>query len=231
MGAFRKISNRLLNNRASGQKSYSQSGEDRLLWFLANAVGLEKPSYLDIGAYDPWFINNTALFYKNGSRGWNIEPNFRLYEKFLKDRKEDGNLNIAIGATTGRCTLYEMSQASLSTILEDEAKRLEKEESAKIISTRNIDVLTLNDVVTNHCKGIFPDILCVDTEGLEEIILGQLKAMTSTPSIICAETAEFAGDNFGRKRTEIIALTESAGYRIYADTFINTVFIKTSLWK
>lgn len=230
MSPLRKISNRLLGKTNQSEQSFAQAGEDRILWFLAKALGLNKPSYLDIGAFDPWFINNTAVFYNNGSRGWNVEPNKRLYNKFLRYRKGDNNLCMAIGGETGEGTFFEMDQPTLSTISKAEAERLERDGISRIVASNKIQLITLKDFIHMYCSGRFPDILCIDTEGLEEIILQQLHALDTRPAIICAETAEFAGAKFGRKRNEIIELTESAGYKIYADTFINTIFLKTELW-
>ena len=39
----------------SYKKSYSQSGEDLVINFIFNAIGITHPSYLDIGAYDPYY--------------------------------------------------------------------------------------------------------------------------------------------------------------------------------
>ena len=35
------------------RKSFSQSGEDMIINFIFSARGIDKPSYMDIGANDP----------------------------------------------------------------------------------------------------------------------------------------------------------------------------------
>ncbi len=77
--------------------SFSQCGEDLIVQNIFNCLGIEKPSYIDVGAYDPFIFSNTALFYSKGSRGINIEPDPHLYKTFPKHRKEDINLNVGIG--------------------------------------------------------------------------------------------------------------------------------------
>ena len=42
--------------------SYSQCGEDLLVDYIFKLRGIERPSYLDIGAHDPYYLSNTALF-------------------------------------------------------------------------------------------------------------------------------------------------------------------------
>jgi hypothetical protein len=56
------------------KKSFSQSGEDLIIDFIFNALGISRPSYIDIGAHHPYYLNNTAIFYLRGARGINIEP-------------------------------------------------------------------------------------------------------------------------------------------------------------
>lgn len=231
MSLIKKIGLRLAGENATGIKSYSQSGEDCILWFLSQAAGFNKPSYIDIGAFDPFHINNTAMMYERGCRGINIEPNQNRYNAFVRERKEDINLNVAVADHSGTGTFFEMSQPTLSTILEEEALRLESSGAASIKSRTPIKLVTMQEIIDQHCGGKFPEILCIDTEGLEDLILGQLAQMKSHPAIVCAESVEYAGDKFGRKKTELIDLMRKMDYSVYADTFINTIFLKNRYWK
>jgi hypothetical protein len=55
--------------------------------------------------------------------------------------------------------------------------------------------------------------------------------MQSQPAIVCAESVEYAGNKFGRKKTELIEMMRNMNYSVYADTFINTIFLQNNLWK
>ena len=55
--------------------SYSQQGEDLIILDIFRHLRLKRPSYLDIGAWEPVKSNNTYLFYRLGSRGVLVEPN------------------------------------------------------------------------------------------------------------------------------------------------------------
>ena len=81
----------------------------------SNELNIENPTYIDIGASDPFALSNTALLYKNGSRGVNIEPDPTLIGKFKRWRKRDTNLNIGITDTDGEIILHIMSQSTLNT--------------------------------------------------------------------------------------------------------------------
>src|SRR5689334_18987985 len=65
-----------------GIHSYSQCGEDIIIDHVFRLRGIPSPSYIDIGANHPYFINNTAMFYERGCRGINIEANPQLLSAF-----------------------------------------------------------------------------------------------------------------------------------------------------
>lgn len=76
--------NETINNNQFIKKSYSQSGEDLIIKYIFDALGIEKPSYIDVGAYHPYCLSNTSLFYELGSKGINIEPDPMLFKNFPK---------------------------------------------------------------------------------------------------------------------------------------------------
>jgi hypothetical protein len=43
--------------------------------------------------------------------------------------------------------------------------------------------------------------------------------------VICAETVEFSAVNSGEKNRALIDFVTAQGYRVYSDTFINTIFV------
>ena len=99
--------------------SFSQCGEDLIIKFIFDNIGIHEPSYIDIGAHHPYFISNTALFYKNGCRGINIEPDPILFKGFLKYRNEDKNLNIGVSSTNNEMDFYIISTPTLNTFSKD----------------------------------------------------------------------------------------------------------------
>jgi hypothetical protein len=55
-----------------------------------------KGFYIDVGAHHPFRFSNTALFYKKGWQGINIEPDPSLIKNFNKYRTRDINLNFGV---------------------------------------------------------------------------------------------------------------------------------------
>ena len=62
-------------------------------------MDIERPSFMDVGANHPFFLSNTALFYRNGSHGINIEPNPILFRRIAQVRTEDTNIMAGIGTS------------------------------------------------------------------------------------------------------------------------------------
>src|SRR5688500_3769494 len=69
-----------------GQVTYAQAGEDVVVSFIFGQLKIKDISYLDIGAYDPVYINNTYFFYQHGHRGVLVEPNVTMCEKLRAAR-------------------------------------------------------------------------------------------------------------------------------------------------
>lgn len=225
--AFKKIG---LETRykKSYKKSYAQCGEDIIIKFIFdNVLKINKPTFIDIGANHPYLGSNSFLFYKNGSRGINVEPNIFLWKKLKKHRKKDINLNIGISNRVEELDFYRISPNGMSTFSKKEALRLQKEYGYKIEDINKIKVNTIQNIIIKYCNGVFPDLLSIDVEGLDEQVLKSIEFEKTAPTIIVTETIEFSMIYKEKlKRKEIISFLQSKGYIVYADTMINIIFVK-----
>lgn len=222
---------RFFNNKNKyGQVSYSQSGEDVIISFIFNAIGITKPSYLDIGAHHPFYLNNTALFYETGSTGINVEPDPSLIKEFIKYRKKDININVGISNRNSKLDLYIMNIPTLNTFSEEEAHRYEGLD-IKIKEVREIDVISIYTLLDKYCNKKFPELLTIDTEGVDEIILKNIDYSKNSPIVICVETISFSTEGNGVKNVSLIEFIKSNGYLLYADTYINSIFVRENVWK
>jgi FkbM family methyltransferase len=228
-----KLFSRVLNSVDDKYKkiSFSQCGEDLIVKFIFDCLGIQHPTYIDIGAHHPYYISNTALFYKNGCRGINIEPDPTLFKEFLKYRKEDNNLNIGISDTNSVLDFYIISAPTLNTFSKDEAEKYAQEGDFKIKSIEKIKVKTLKNVLDECTNGIFPHYLSIDAEGVDEIIIKEIDFENNYPIVICIETISFSTSGNGIKNTELIDFIIDKGYMLYADTHINTIFVRKINWK
>lgn len=166
-----------------GGRTYAQHGEDLILLNIFKQVRIERPSYLDIGAHDPFVISNTALLYERGSRGINVDANPLLIEAFKKHRPDDTNLAIGVAPEAGHQAFYMLSDRSgLNTFVPGEIAGRGKTRSMEIETT------TVNSIVQKHADGVFPNILSIDAEGLDMAILRSIDFSASHPDVVIAET-------------------------------------------
>ena len=75
-------------------KSFSSDGEDLIIEKIFH--GINKGTYVDIGAYAPISYNNTFLLYLKGWNGVLIDPRprFRFWAKLFRSKDEVFNIGI-----------------------------------------------------------------------------------------------------------------------------------------
>jgi hypothetical protein len=114
-------------------RSYAQAGEDTIVQELFNFLKIQKPTYLDVGAFRPIAYNNTYLFYQGGSRGVLVEPNVDLIPSLKSARPGDTVLNVGIGVTSQKAASYYcLTLPEWNTFDGDEAKRMASGSGGKV---------------------------------------------------------------------------------------------------
>jgi FkbM family methyltransferase len=213
-----------------GKISYSQCGEDLIVDFVFNALGISKPSYLDIGAHHPTHLNNTYLFYQKGCKGVCIEPNPALFAKIQRIRKRDICLNVGVGISLEReADFFVMSSDTLSTFSRETAERYQSYGNQSIVKVIRIPLVPINDIIKEHFKDC-PDFVSLDVESMELEVLKTFDFTSFRPAVFCIETLTYTEDKSERKIDEISALMHSKGYLTYADTYMNTIFVAKQAW-
>lgn len=206
--------------------SYAQCGEDLIISFIFKQKGISKPTYLDIGAHHPHFISNTFLFYKKGAQGVCIEPDPALFKFLQNTRKRDICLNVGVGLSDEEfADFYVMSSSTLNTFSEQEAKSVESMGNKKIEKILKIKLIKINDVMEGYFTSS-PDFVSIDVEGLDEQIVCSIDFSTHRPKVFCIETLSYSENGTSKKNTNIIKTMQQNGYMLYADTYINSIFIE-----
>jgi len=222
---------KILNQSSIYKKlSYSQSGEDLIAKHIFDSIGISKPTYIDIGAHHPYYLSNTALFSKFGSFGINIEPDPNLFKEFLKERTKDINLNIGISNYKGEQDFYVMNVPTLNTFSKVEAEKCCLEGDYHISNIIKIKTDTVLNIVLNHANNIFPNFLSIDAEGIDELVIDSIDFNNNYPIVICIETISFSTSGKGVKNLNLIKKIKDSGYILYADTYINSIFIREKNW-
>jgi hypothetical protein len=89
-----------------------------------------------------------------------------------------------------------------------------------------IKVQTVNTFIADHFPS-FPDLLSIDIEGMDLAVLKTLDFERYPIPAICVETCTYSEDHIKPKDYSIQDYMLKQGYFIYADTYINTVFVNS----
>jgi len=211
--------------------SYSQCGEDLIVDFLFMWLGKNKISYLDIGANHPTRLSNTYSLYKKGHHGILIEPDDDLCQHIRQKRPRDMVLNLAVN-TEGddMMNLYVMTSRTLNTMDKEQALALEKAGREQIEYVREVRRLGINKILQEYFPEKAPEFVSLDIEGLDLAILQAWNFEQFRPEVFCVETLTYTQNNTERKLNEIIELMKSNKYLVYADTYVNTIFVSQDAW-
>lgn len=206
------------DDRQDGAVSYSQMGEDLVLYhLLRDGMGIERPTYLDIGAADPIAENNTYLLYSKGCRGVLVEPNPAYQARLHLYRPRDVIVNAGVGVTDeSSADYYVIRDAPMrNTFSKDDVAYLRKRAGHEVVErVMKMPLVSINRVIAEHL-GAAPDLLSTDVEGLDLAILQTLDFEKYRPAVIIAET---------RPLGPIPTYLESKGYEIRGATMYNTIF-------
>lgn len=222
---FAKIRSAVQIIRGQGKASFSQVGEDRILDFLFSSLGIRHPSYLDIGTNHPVIGSNSYFFYQRGSRGVCVEPDPVLFEMIKRKRPKDICINAGIGMNeTSEADFYIFPVSGWNTFSKKEAeyRKANGQPYNKVIRMplKNINTIIRGNFKTN------PDFISIDVEGLDFDIVKSLDFETLAPKVLVIETIRFGDSDKQEKQNTIIDFILSKGYKVYADTFVNTIFLK-----
>lgn len=211
--------------KAGATVSFSQTGEDLILDSLFRWLSVPSPRYLDIGAYHPTRLSNTYLFYRRGSRGVCVDPNPVACDQIRRSRVRDVCLNVGVSGTrSGTLDFFLLDPPYLSTFSKEEVERIRGEGKCKIRDVLPIKVLSINELLETHFRDCL-QLVSLDVEGLDYEIVSAWDFSRYRPHALCIETVTYSSQGKGRKLNELIDLMNARDYVVYAETFINTIFL------
>lgn len=206
--------------------SFSQSGEDLIVDFLLKMIGETEISYLDLGANDPVKFNNTYKFYLEGRRGLLVEPDPVLTNRITSLRPRDLCLEKAVGVSSdSEVQFFRMSSDTLSTTNKSTAERYQKETEHSLDVSFSVPSLGINDLLSNYFADYRFNFVSLDVEGLDSDIVSAWDFGLYRPAVMCIETLTYTQNGDAEKVEEIFNRMNEANYLMYADTYINTIFV------
>ncbi len=205
--------------------SFSQAGEDMVLNFLFTGVGLKTIKYLELGVFSPDNCSNTYKYYLEGSRGVLVEADITQIDSIRAKRPKDIILNVGVGLSNEKeADFYVFNNQGLNTFDKDEARFRNDYGSFKIQNIVKVPLKTITEIINENFE-TFPEFLSIDIEGLDLDVLKSINFMIHPIPVICAETCTYSENHIKQKDKSIEKYLTVNGYFVYADTYINTIFV------
>lgn len=201
---------------------FSQTGEDVLIRPYLRAI--KAGHYLDLGAYDPYVLSNTAILWTEGWSGCNVDANFSSIKKFEKNRPQDVNV--------------------FGSIVTDEERRDGKNEvvffidgddagnqsatgsiiaSNKVQSETKVPCYSIHEIL-DKCDFKKLDYLNIDLEGYDLKIISDFPFERFSPSVITIEDHQISV--IQASESPIAKVLFSKGYDFVARTYMTSVFVR-----
>lgn len=140
-------------------------------------------TYMDIGCYHPFKESHTALLYKNGWKGINIDISKESVDLFNLLRSKDLNLNIGISLKNGKQNAYfEKNISTVSSLDKSHIKKIGRKNKF----VRNINVYTLRKIRSLYNLNKL-DFLKMDCESLDSKIILNCDFRTLNCRYLCVE--------------------------------------------
>lgn len=211
------------------KRTTAQSGEDAILAYAIKMLGYKWSdiTYLDLGANHAKTLSNTYYFYKNGAKGVLVEANPELIPELRLFRSRDIILNKCITKESREnVDFYIFNGDGLSTTNKENAEEMLKQNSQlRIKKVVSVSTISLEKILqTYFTEG--PTIMNIDIEGEELNILNGLDFQKFRPMFIIIEMIPYRPRLVvGEKNQEIELFLNGKGYKEYAFTGINSIFI------
>ena len=204
--------------RGDASLSYAQMGEDLVLdKLLRDAMRIERPTYLDIGAADPIVASNTYLQYLRGGHGVLVEPNPAYQAPLHRHRPHDVIVNAGVGVDDAtEADYYVIRDAPMrNTFSKDDVEFLRKRSGQDVVErVLKMRLIAINRLIAEYCGGT-PDLLSTDVEGLDFAILQTLDFDKYRPAVVIAES---------QPNGPIPALLAAKGYEMRGASMYNLIF-------
>ncbi len=205
--------------------SFSQQGEDIVLYHaLHDLLGLERPTYMDIGAAHPVQSNNTYLLWGTGSTGVLVEPN-PLYVEMLRQQRP-GDIVVAAGigvSDASEADYYEIKgNPLLNTFSPEQVEMLQQGKAESVVERiSKMPLININRVINEHMDSP-PDLVSTDIEGLDYAIIQTLDLDRFRPGVICCEGVSLNPEGY---QSDIARYLGAQGYVLRGGSMINSVFV------
>ena len=173
-------------------------------------------------------FSNTHLFYRQGWRGLNIEPNPEAIRAFRIFRPGDINLQIGVSESAGALTYFCFDDPALNTFDARLAEARQATSPYRVQKTMVIAVERLDAILSRHLPaGSRIDFMSIDVEGFDLPVLRSNDWTRFRPRCVLAETLGLSLDE--ASDCEVYRFMQQQDYEMFAKSF-NTLISRDRNW-
>ncbi len=199
------------------KSNFSQANEEKIISDLFKKK--TKGFYIDVGCYNPKKYSNTALLYKKGWTGINIDAEEKNLKWFKIFRKRDINLNYFISNKKNQIEYCVFNESALNGIYNKERLEVLKKSGYKPLEIKKMKTYTLDEILSIHkIKNKDIDFLDIDVEGHDFQVLKSIDLKKYNVSVILIE--------INNKKKILIDYLLKKGYKEYIQEDRNVFFVK-----
>jgi len=199
------------------RSNFSQNDEEEVLRDFFSDIN--DGFYIDVGCHHPRRFSNTALLYKNGWNGINIDASAKNLKLFNVFRKRDKNICALISEKPEKLKYYYFDDSALNGILSASKVNSLEDLGYKVIGEEYILTQRLDDIIANfEVPNNKIDLLDIDVEGYDFQVLKSIDLNLFDVRVILIET--------GNKDCEIAEYLLNYNYSFYKKIDRNSFFLK-----
>lgn len=205
------------------QKSYAQLGQDTMINSFLRAKPGSSGFYLDVGAYHPFRISNTYLFYEFGWSGICIDPNPATEKAYQKWRPRDTFVRCAIGDASGELDYWAFKTASQNTCDPRTGSNRASKHPDNLLGVIKTPVKTVDSILEEHAQGRALDFISIDVEGLEDRVFAGFDLDAWKPKVVVFESNERPATHLSSKFWKHLS---AKGYELAVHTSRDAFYIR-----
>jgi len=207
------------------KSSFSQDGEDMVLFSLAKFRSVKSGFYVDVGAHHPQRFSNTNFFYNLGWSGINIDAtpgSMKLFDKF---RPRDQNIECAISSSKTEIEFCVHKETAFNGININNNSKINPsaEVDHEVYKSIVLKTETLEKILSNYIEYLpCNNFLTVDAEGHDLEILKSNNWIKFNFQWIIAELGNF--EIVKAQNNSIVKYLDELGYDLKGVTKRSGIF-------
>jgi len=217
---------RIIKTLFSGKTKvhFGQYGEDIIIHKFFHRKKTDGV-YVDIGAFHPFYLSNTAYLWLKGWSGINVDANPNSIKQFERVRSSDVNIFGAVvpsetAKNDSSIAIYIPDNNTINAMGTCDTRLAEERSFSNKI---NVPTISVSDIF-NQLKGKEIDFLNIDIEGLDEVVLDEIDFNSHQPKVICIE--DYSSNLSELLNSVITTKLTSVGYSLKARVGPSSIFFR-----